>query len=63
MSQETMFSPLKAKIREYMNAAADHMAGGGCTNFDEYNRMVGRVEALALVERDILDLEERLIDD
>ena len=59
MSQETMFSPLKAKIREYMNAAADHMAGGGCTNFDEYNRMV----ALALVERDILDLEERFIDD
>jgi hypothetical protein len=58
----TEYTPLKIKIREYMNAAADHMASGGCMNFDEYQRMVGKVEALALVERDILDFEEKYIE-
>jgi|TARA_B100001059_G_scaffold145049_2_gene144948 hypothetical protein len=43
-----------------MNDIADHMAGGGCQNHEEYLRLVGKVEALALVERDILDLEQRL---
>ena len=31
----------------------------GCQN-EEYIRLVGKVEALALIERDILDLEKRL---
>ena len=43
-----------------MNDIADHMAGGGCQDHEEYIRLVGKVEALALVERDILDLEKRL---
>jgi len=43
-----------------MNDIADHMAGGGCQNHEEYLRLVGKVEALALVARDILDMEQRL---
>jgi hypothetical protein len=42
-----------------MNDIADHMAGGGCQNHEEYVRLVGKVEALALIEREILDLEQR----
>lgn len=59
---QTEFTPLKIKIREYMNAAADHMAAGGCHSYEDYTRMVGKVEALALIERDILDLEQKYID-
>ena len=42
-----------------MNDIADHMASGGCGNHEEYIRLVGKVEALALVERDILDLQKK----
>jgi hypothetical protein len=55
-----MTEVIRDKIRNYMNDIADHMAGGGCQNHEEYLRLVGKVEALALVERDILDLEQRL---
>jgi len=58
-----MMEVIKEKIRGYMNDIADHMAGGGCSNHEEYIRLVGKVEALALIEREILDLEKRLEND
>lgn len=60
---ESIYAPIKRRIREFMNEAADHLASGGATNFEEYIRMVGRVDALALIEREILDIEERIIDE
>ena len=62
-NNDTIYSPIKAKVREYMNALADHMACGGCKSFEVYREAVGKVDALAQVERDILDLEERFIND
>ena len=55
-----MMEVIRDKIRNYMNDIADHMAGGGCQNHEEYLRLVGKLEALALIERDILDMEQRL---
>jgi|TARA_R100001460_G_scaffold49719_3_gene87918 hypothetical protein len=54
---------IKKKIREYMNEIADHLTIGGAKNFDEYQRSVGKVEALAIIEREILDLENKITDD
>ena len=54
---------IRQKIRGYLNDIADHMAGGGCENHEEYVRLVGKVEALALIERDILDSQQRLESD
>jgi len=48
------------RIRDYMNQLADHMAGGGCKNHDEYQHCCGQVQAFALIEREILDLREKL---
>ena len=62
-NNDTIYSPIKAIVSEYMNALADHMACGGCKSFEEYREAVGKVDALAQVERDILDLEERFIND
>ena len=50
---------VRQKIREYMN----HIADGGCEDYESYMRLVGKVEALALVERDVLDLEKLLQED
>ena len=44
-----MLEVIKDKIRVYMNDIADHMAGGGCQDHEEYIRLVGKVEALALI--------------
>jgi|TARA_Y100000004_G_C8948778_1_gene427501 hypothetical protein len=47
---------LLKRIRDMMNEGADHLALGGAKNFEDYQRLVGRIEALGLVEREILDL-------
>ena len=54
---------IRQKIRGYLNDIADHMAGGGCESHEDYVRLVGKVEALALIERDILDSQQRLESD
>jgi len=51
---------LKSSIRNQMNEIADAMALGTCSSMEQYKQMVGMIEGLAWVEREILDLEERL---
>ena len=59
---DPILSVVKDRLRTYLNDIADHMASGGCEKHEDYVRLVGKVEALALIERDILDLEQRLED-
>lgn len=51
---------IRSKLRDYMNQVADHMAGGGCSNYEDYRYSVGMVNAFAMLERDIIDLEEKV---
>lgn len=50
---------LKKKIRDMMNDFADDLALGGAPNFEQYKYMTGVIAGLAMVEREILDLEKR----
>lgn len=52
---------LKKKIREDLNNLADTIATGGASDYASYRHMVGKIEGLAQAERNILDLEERLL--
>ena len=54
---------IRLKVREYMNECADHLAGGGAQDYEEYKFICGKVEALALIEREILDLSQKLVDE
>lgn len=47
------------KIRARMNDLADDIALGAAKDYAHYMRLVGTVEGLALVERDIKDIQER----
>jgi hypothetical protein len=49
---------IKKKIRQLLNDLADDIAGGAAHDFAEYRHMTGIVHGLALVEREILDLEK-----
>lgn len=51
---------LRRKLREMSEQRAQHLAGGSCADWSEYKRICGVIEGLALAEREILELAERL---
>ena len=52
-------SLIKRKIRDHMNELADDLAMGSAKDYAEYRFLTGMISGLALIERDILDIEER----
>lgn len=48
------------RIRVELNELADHLAGGGASDFPEYRRVCGRIEGLARAESFIEDLATKL---
>jgi len=53
---------LRDKIRTDMNNSADDLAGGGCRTFEEYQKLCGIIQGLALAERYLLDLAQKVED-
>ena len=51
---------LRDKIRTDMNNYADDLAGGACRSFEEYQKLCGIISGLALAERYLLDLLEKV---
>ena len=56
MEAHDLAALVQKRLREYMNEGADHLATGGAKDFAEYQRMVGRIDGIALAERELLDL-------
>lgn len=50
---------IRHKIRLKLNELADDLALGSAKDYAEYRHMTGIVAGLAIVERDIIDLQER----
>tara|TARA_A100001515_G_scaffold19738_1_gene14545 strand:- start:1540 stop:1728 length:189 start_codon:yes stop_codon:yes gene_type:complete len=61
MSDDAL-SLLRKKIRQQMNDLADHLAVGAAKDIEEYRKITGMIEGLAWSEREIIDLEEKLMD-
>ena len=51
---------LREQIRKDMNNYADDLAGGGCRNFEEYQKLCGVIQGLAIAERYVIDLAEKV---
>ena len=51
---------LRDKIRTDMNNYADDLAGGACRSFEEYQKLCGIISGLALAERYLLDLQQKV---
>lgn len=45
-------------LRRYMNEFTDNVALGSAKNFEEYQRIVGQIEGLAIAERELLTLAQ-----
>jgi hypothetical protein len=57
---ENFASVLRSKIREDMNNYADDLAGGACRSFDEYQKLCGVIQGLALAESHLLALLKKV---
>lgn len=51
---------VRLEIRRIMNETSDHLSGGACKDYSEYARFCGVIEGLAMAERELLDVQERL---
>ena len=51
---------LRENIRTMMNDVSDHISTGSCKTFDEYSKCCGIIEGLAMAEREILDLNQKI---
>jgi hypothetical protein len=51
---------LREQIRKDMNNYADDCAGGSCSSFEEYQKLCGVIQGLALAERYVIDLAEKV---
>ena len=51
---------LRSKLREDMNNYTDDMAGGACQSYDQYQKLCGVIQGLAIAERHLIDLAEKL---
>lgn len=49
---------LRSKLREDMNNYTDDMAGGACQSYEQYQKLCGVIQGLAIAERHLLDLAE-----
>jgi len=50
---------LREQIRKDMNNYADDAASGACRSFEEYQKLCGTIQGLAIAERYLMDLAEK----
>jgi hypothetical protein len=53
---------LREQIRIDMNNYADDLAGGACASFDEYKKLCGVIQGLAIAESHLLALLKKVED-
>jgi|TARA_R110002074_G_scaffold93308_1_gene203827 hypothetical protein len=58
---DTVVALMKRSISESKTEIEQFLAGGQAQSMEDYCRLVGRYEALKLIEADLVDLEERII--
>ena len=51
---------LREKIRTDMNNYAHDLAGGVCQDFAQYQKLCGMIQGLAVAERYLIDLAEKV---
>ena len=59
-AQNNSWEYLREKIRAQMNDMSDHVSGGSCKEYSDYQKCCGIIEGLALAERELLDLKAKL---
>lgn len=51
---------LREQIRTDMNNYADDLSRGVCQSFDQYQKLCGTIQGLAIAERYLIDLAKKV---
>ena len=57
---DNVLTTLQKELRTHMNDITDDMVGGSCKDYSEYTHQTGLIKGLAIAERELLDLNERI---
>lgn len=60
---ETIYTPILNKIKEMRNSWSSYITSGGASSLEDYRYTCGKIEALNVLEEEILALEKRFIED
>ena len=63
MDGQHIVEMVRKTLRSMMEEGADNVALGGAKDWGEYQRLVGRLEGLAIAEREILAAAQKLMKD
>jgi hypothetical protein len=50
-------------ILERIKVISGHIAGNACKDFSEYKYMTGKISGLEEAERELIELQQRLLDE
>ena len=60
---ETIYTYIIKKVQEEVDVVSDYLSSGRPNNFEEYQRLVGKIEGLSIARELLLESEKRFIDD
>lgn len=60
---ETIYTYIIKKVQEEIDAVSDHISSGRPSNFEEYQRLVGKIEGLSIATELLQESEKRFIED
>lgn len=59
---DTVIALMQRSISDYKVEIEQFLAGGQAQTMEDYNRLVGRYEALKLLEADLQEIDKRFIE-
>jgi len=62
-NNETVYTHIIKKVQEEIDAISDHLSSGRPSNFEEYQRLVGKIEGLSITRELLQEFEKRFIED
>ena len=60
---ETIYTYIIKKVQEEIDVVSDHLSSGRPNNFEEYQRLVGKIEGLSIATELLQEAEKRFIED
>jgi len=60
---ETIYTYIIKKVQEEIDVVSDYLSSGRLNNFEEYQRLVGKIEGLSISRELLQEAEKRFIED
>ena len=60
---ETIYTYIIKKVQEELDVVSDYLSSGRPKNFEEYQRLVGKIEGMSISKELLQEAEKRFIED